>query len=265
MALNIEKNNMKKQTFRLALIAVAASVFLFSMPLLASRINDRIESSARKSFVFRTFLKEDDIKIELKNGLATLTGTVVDESHAFMAGDIVASLPEVAEVENRLKENGEAPAANTDAWLAGKVKSLLLFHRSVNAAGTEVSARDGLVTLRGKAGSMAQKDLTTEYTVDAAGVTSVSNEMTVSGPEPRREHRTADAMDEAIDDVSITVLVEMTLLHHRSTSALNPIVLTKEGVVRLRGNARNAATKDRIDRYARDVHGVKRVINVMSF
>ncbi len=256
---------MKKRKYRLVLMATAASVFLFSMPLYASRTDDRIESSARKTFVFKTFLKDDDIRIELKNGLATLTGTVVDESHVFMAGDIVASLPGVAEVENKLKENVEAPAPNTDAWLTGKVKSILWFHRSVNAAGTEVIARDGTVTLRGEAGSMAQKDLTTKYAKDVAGVKNVRNEMTVSGPESRPEHRTTDAVDEAIDDVSITVLVEMTLLHHRSTSALTPIVLTKEGVVRLRGDARNAATKELIDRYARDVHGVKRVINVMSF
>ena len=257
---------MKKRKCRLALVATTvATVFLFSMPLYASRTDDRIESSARKTFLFKTFLKEDDIRIQLNNGIATLTGTVVDESHAFMAGDIVASLPGVAEVENKLQENGETPAVNTDAWLTGKVKSLLFFHRSVNAAGTGIIARDGLVTLRGEAGSMVRKDLTTEYARDVAGVRSVRNEMTVSGPEPGLEHGTADTTDEAIDDVSITVLVEMTLLSHRSTSALIPIVLTKEGVVRLRGNARNAATKDLIEKYARDVHGVKRVINVMSF
>lgn len=259
---------MKKRNYHLALMATAASVLLFSMPLLASRTDDRIESSARKTFVFKTFLKDDDIKVELNNGVATMTGTVVDESHAFMAGNIVASLPGVAEVENRLQENGEAPAVNTDAWLIGKVKSILLLHPSVNAAGTEVITRDGAVTLRGVAGSIAQKDRTSEYAKDVAGVKSVTNEMTVSGPEPRPRHKTTDAMndvDELIDDVSITVLVEMTLLRHRSTSALNPIIQTKEGVVRLRGNARNDATKNLIDRYVRDVHGVKRVINVMSF
>ena len=256
---------MKNRMSRLVLIATVASLFFIGTPLFASRTDDRIESSARQTFVFRTFLKEDDIKIQLKNGVATLTGTVFDESHAFMAGDIVASLPGVAEVENKLIEYGEAPAVNTDAWLIGKVKFILLLHRSVNAAGTEVIARNGTVTLRGKAGSMAQKDLTTEYVKDVEGVNNVKSEMTVSGPGPEPGRKTMDTPGEAIDDVSITVLVEMTLLNHRSTSALTPIVLTKEGVVRLRGNARNDAKKDLISKYAGDVHGVKRVINVMSF
>ena len=65
--------------------------------------------------------------------------------------------------------------------------------------------------------------------------------------------------------MSITVLVEMTLLRHRSTSALNPVILTRDGVVKLQGNARNAAKKDLVGKFAGDVHGVKRVINVMSF
>jgi len=50
---------------------------------------------------------------------------------------------------------------------------------SVSATGTEVLAKDGTITLRGKADSAAQKDLTTEYAKDVEGVKDVKNEMTV--------------------------------------------------------------------------------------
>jgi len=43
-----------------------------------------------------------------------------------------------------------------------------------------------------------------------------------------------------IDDASITAQVKMTLLYHRSTSALNTSVTTKKGVVILGGKASNA-------------------------
>jgi hyperosmotically inducible periplasmic protein len=46
------------------------------------------------------------------------------------------------------------------------VKTALLFHRSVSATGTEVFAKDGIITLRGKADSEAQKSLTSEYAKD---------------------------------------------------------------------------------------------------
>jgi len=43
-----------------------------------------------------------------------------------------------------------------------------------------------------------------------------------------------------VDDASITAQVKMTLLYHRSTSALNTSVTTKKGVVILGGKASNA-------------------------
>ena len=251
------------------LVATVASTLVLSGCFFAAKTDNRIESMAQGSYVFKTFLSGDNITIQVKDGVTTLTGTVFDESHKLLAGDIVASLPGVTEVENKLTERGKAPALNTDAWLVGKVKTLLLFHKGVDAAGTEVIARDGAITLRGKAASMAQKDLTIEYVKDVEGVNNVKSEMTVASivlkPGEKTPAQKMAIMDEAIDDPSITVLVEMTLLSHRSTSALTPMVQTRNGVVRLRGNARNAATKDLISRFAGDVHGVKKVINTMSF
>ena len=56
----------------------------------------------------------------------------------------------------------------------------------------------------------------------------------------------------------------MTLLYHRSTSALDTSVTTKDGVVTLSGKADNAAGKDLATRYANDVNGVKSVKNLMT-
>ena len=56
----------------------------------------------------------------------------------------------------------------------------------------------------------------------------------------------------------------MTLLYHRSTSALNTKVTTKNGVVTLSGKAGNAAEKDLATKYANDVNGVKAVKNMMT-
>jgi hyperosmotically inducible protein len=156
---------------------------------------------------------------------------------------------------------------NTDTWLIAKVKSALLFHRSVNATETEVSAKNGIVTLRGKAVSTAQKNLATEYARDVEGVKAVKNEMTVSTAEKKPDQKTAgvkvDTVGESIDDASITAQVKMTLLYHRSTSAVNTTVETKEGVVELGGKARNAAEKDLASQLVSDVYGVKRVVNTM--
>jgi hyperosmotically inducible periplasmic protein len=156
----------------------------------------------------------------------------------------------------------------SDAWLVTKVKSTLLYHRHVSGSETEVLAQDGTITLRGKAVSEAQKDLATEYAKDVEGVKNVKNEMTVisaaSKPDEKTVSQKMDDMMESIDDASITALVKMTLLNHRSTSALKTTVETKEGVVTLSGEAKNAAEKDLAVKLVNDVHGVKRVVNNMT-
>jgi hyperosmotically inducible protein len=263
-----EKSTMKKTMFCLALIVTAVSLLLINVSLFASATDDRIESSAKKTYVFKTYLKGDDINIQSKEGVVTLTGTVSEESHKTLARDTVASLPGVKSVDNRLVVKGEAPDEHSDAWLITKVKTTLLFHRSVSATGTEVLAKDGTITLRGKADSAAQKDLTTEYAKDVEGVKNVINEMTVATAAMKPGEKTTgekmDAMGEAVDDASITALVKTTLLYHRSTSALNTTVETKNGVVTLAGKAKNAAEKDLATKIVSDVHGVKKVVNKMT-
>ena len=44
----------------------------------ASETDDRIEAAAKKSYVFKTYLKNDAIKTESENGVVTLTGTVAE-------------------------------------------------------------------------------------------------------------------------------------------------------------------------------------------
>jgi osmotically-inducible protein OsmY len=237
----------------------AASLLSLGMPAYAAKADDRIESSAKKSYVFKTYLKDDDIKIDSKNGAVTLTGTVSEESHKSLAKETVADLPGVKSVDNKLEVKGERPAEGSDAWITTKVKTILLFHRNVSAV-TEVSTTDGIVTLQGEASNQAEKDLTTEYAKDVEGVKDVKNEMTLSKTAKKTSRTTGDK----IDDSSITAQVKTALLFHRSTSAFNTSVTTMNGVVTLTGKAKNAAEKDLAGKIVDDVKGVKSVKNRMT-
>jgi len=158
-----------KSMYSIVLMAAAIGLLALGMPVHASKMDDRIESSARKSYVFKAFLKEDDIKIESRDGVVTLTGIVSEDYHKSLAQETLTGLPGVKSVDNRLEVKGTPPTANSDAWLKDKVKVTLLFHRSVSAAKTEVDVKDGIVNLRGEATSQAQKELTTEYARDVEG------------------------------------------------------------------------------------------------
>src|SRR5450759_2562520 len=241
------------------------ALLVTSMPVYASEMDDRIELSARKSHVFRSYLGGDDIKIQSKDGAVTLTGTVSEEFHKALAYETVAGLPGVKSVDNKLGLKDTPPAENSDAWLSAKVKATLLFHQSVNAK-TVVDVKDGIVTLRGEDATQARKELTNEYAKDIEGVKDVNNEMTVSMPPmpSMPPISTKTTVGEDIDDASVTAQVKISLVYHRSTSALNTKVETNKGVVTLYGKAKNAAEKDLATKLANDINGVKSVTNRMT-
>jgi osmotically-inducible protein OsmY len=249
-----------KAIFPLTLAAVVSTMLITSSPLRAASTDSRIESSAAKSYTFKTYLKDDSIKTVSKDGVVTLTGTVAEESHKSMAENTVASLPGVKSVDNQLVVSGEQPAEHSDAWITTKVKTALLFHRNVSATGTTVYTKDGVVTLQGEASSMAQKELTTEYARDIDNVKEVKNEMTIA-----RTPATSEAtIGNKIDDASITAQVKSSLLSHHSTSAIHTGVSTTDGVVTLSGVAKNDAEKSLVTKLATDINGVTSVVNNMT-
>jgi osmotically-inducible protein OsmY len=236
----------------------AAALFMLSVPVQASQMDDRIESTARNSYVFKTFLQDDDIKIASSDGNVTLTGIVADNFNKSLAQETLAGIPGVKNVDNRLGVKGESPTANSDAWLRNKVKATLLFHRSVNGLKIEVNVKDGIVNLRGGAESLAQKELAAEYARDVDGVKGVNNEMILTNTANKTQ-----TVGQKIDDASITAQVKLSLLYHRSTSAINTKVETNNGDVTLYGKAGSAAEKNLVTKFASDVNGVNSVYNRM--
>ena len=249
-----------KSTCSLALLVAAGTLLVAGTPLRASDTDDRIESSAKKSYVFKTLLKDDAIKTESKNGAVILTGTVAEANHKSLAQDTLEGLPGVKSVDNQLKVKGESPVEHSDRWLSLKVKTALLFHRNVSASGTDVYVEEGNVSLRGVASSEAQRELTTAYAKDVEGVKAVKNEMTLAKTPAAR----GEPMGEKIDDASITAQVKSSLLAHRSTSAIKTKVETTEGVVTISGIAKNDAEKSLVTKLVTDIDGVNSVVNNMS-
>jgi len=74
-----------KARYATVLTAVAVALLGLGVPGYASKTDSRIESSARNSYLFKTYLQADDIKIQSMDGVVTLTGTVSEESHKSLA------------------------------------------------------------------------------------------------------------------------------------------------------------------------------------
>ncbi len=242
----------------LVMMSICASAF--ANITVATPDTDRaIEKTISQMYVFKVLLIEDDIKVEAKDGVVTLTGTVMDEPHKALAEEAVSSLPTVKSVNNNLNSTAGITADKADERLSRKVKIVLIMHRSVNGFNTTVSSKEGKVTLTGEAINAAQKQLTTEYAKDVEGVTKVNNEMTVAKKSPEKE-----TVGEKIDDASITAQIKVSLLFHRSTSVLKTQVKTESGVVTLSGMAKNAAEIELVTKLVKDINGVTDVDNQMT-
>jgi hypothetical protein len=87
--------------------------------LFAANTDDRIAAAARGSFIFQTYLKGDDIQIRSEDGAVTLLGTVAEEPHSSLAAAMVADLPGVKRVDNRLA----VKVARTGRTSAGAIVS----------------------------------------------------------------------------------------------------------------------------------------------
>jgi len=253
---------MKKRSLKhVAFAAVAATLLVNVAMLRASDADDAVEASFKNSYVNKTYLEDDKVKIEAKEGVVTLTGTVSDESHKTLAEETAARLPGVNRVDNQLQTKAEAATENADKWTARKVRLALRFYRNVSGGNTDVEVKDGVVTLRGEASSLAQKELTAEYARDIEGVKEVKNEMTVAAVPVPQQEQTAG---EKLDDASITAQVKLALKTQRSTSGLKLQVETRAGEVTLTGIAKNAAEKTLVTKMISDIHGVKKVNNQMT-
>ncbi len=253
------------KAFNLAVIAVAtfiatALVIGSSISAQGSSQDKRIVSSAKKSYVFKVYLKDDHIKIHSDDGMVTLTGTVSEASHKSLAEETVTNLPGVNRVQNLLAVTAPPASASSDEWIAERVRGTLLFHRSVSYTNTTVTVADGKVTLKGVASSEAQKQLTGEYAKDVSGVNGVDNQMSVK--EPPSGERTPKA--KKVDDASITTQVRISMLYHHGADGFDTKVSTRDGVVTLTGTAKNQAEIDLATKRVEDIYGVKSVYNKMT-
>lgn len=235
--------------------AIVAVILSMSISAYASDMDDQIESSFKKSFVYKTYLKDEHIKISSKEGVVTLSGEVFDDAHKPMAGNTAEAITGVKSVDNKIVIREDRLPENSDTWIRMKVQTALVFHSNVSASKTEVTVKNGVVTLKGEASSSAKKELTTQYAKEVEGVKSVINNMKLAKPE---------SMGEKMDDASITAQVKMTLVLHSSTSAIRTSVTTKDGVVTVSGKAHNEAEIDLVTKLVEDVDGVLNVINAMS-
>ncbi|MDO8693111.1 MAG: BON domain-containing protein [Sheuella sp.] len=139
--------------------------------------------------------------VETKSGRVTLSGTADSEAARDLAGRLAANTRGVISVRNMLKvvpavkaaaattstvtgapagsvlpqvSTAKAEQAVSDTWITTKVKSTLLYSSNVSGADITVTTVAGVVTLKGKLDSGAERALAIELAQNVKGVKSVN-------------------------------------------------------------------------------------------
>jgi osmotically-inducible protein OsmY len=155
-----------------------------------------------------------------------------------------------------------------DAAITASVKAKLLEDDRTEGFDINVDTKNGRVTLKGGADSLADKTIAGDIARTTDGVVAVDNQLTVAAPgtEARQQANEATASGEVrealsdtgdvIDDAWITSKVKAQLVADADIAGLDISVETKANTVHLVGDVPNAAVRAEAVRIAQTTEGV---------
>jgi hyperosmotically inducible periplasmic protein len=150
----------------------------------------------------------------------------------------------------------KAKTTTNDAWITSKTKIALYADERVSGSAINVDTNAGVVTLRGKVGSDAEKKTAAEVAKGIEGVTQVKNNLEVV---PSAEKKAVNRKDD-----EITKAVKERLAKDAQLKGSSVGVRSDNGVVTLTGDAKNLDARAHASQLARGVEGVKAVKNELK-
>ena len=128
-----------------------------------------------------------DINVDTHRSVVTLRGTVATSATKNLAERLAENTKDVKEVRNKLAVEADGAdlvdrtkagldkvgEAVSDSWITTRVKSSLLYSKSVDGSDIHVETRDGVVKLRGVVDTRAERDLAVAIAKDIRGVRDV--------------------------------------------------------------------------------------------
>lgn len=142
-----------------------------------------ITASIKSKLMWNTHTDALDIHVDTDNGRVKLTGTAATNDEKSLAGRIANDTEGVSGIDNQIaivttpnaherahaaSERGEQKVS--DSWITTKVKSSLMFTRSIHAFDITVTTTDGVVKLDGLVDSAGERARALQVASDVRGV-----------------------------------------------------------------------------------------------
>ena len=177
---------------RKSLLAAAVTLALATSGAFAADNKSQSVTEARQeaqiwtSYALSPYLRANDLQVSVRDGKATLSGTVEEGVSKDLAKQVALGVDGVKSVDNNIvvKADYNPPAKSSsrtygdkfdDATITAAVKSKLLWSRYAEGFSTDVDTKMGKVTLTGSADSPAARELAGTLAMNTKGVVSVDN------------------------------------------------------------------------------------------
>jgi hyperosmotically inducible protein len=163
-----------------------------------------------------------------------------------------------------------------DAWITGKVETVMLLNTHLNNFSIDTDTEDGKVTLTGAVESDVDRELAGALAKGVDGVISVDNQLVVDSDKAmmaakereteyegneRYEEREGRTFGTWIDDATTTAAVKSKLLGNSETKGLEIDVDTRGDVVTLSGRVQSEQVKQLAQEIAKNTGDVADVTN----
>jgi hyperosmotically inducible protein len=228
-----------------------------------ARAEARIETTHR----LNPYLRSDRIDVEVKDGIATLTGRVPERVRKELATAIARGIEGVREVRNELiiEPSAEADRQHRfdevldDGTITAAIESKLTWSRYANDLKVIVATREGGVTLTGLARSADARAAANRLAATTRGVGAVDDRIVVGADMGTRNASGAPPEGSLVSDTWITTKVKYTLLFSSEVAGSDIEVSTEAGVVTLRGELHSGIERALAIELAQNIAGVSQV------
>ncbi|MBX7137901.1 MAG: BON domain-containing protein [Oligoflexia bacterium] len=179
-------------------LVLSSSIFLVTVTAAAAtpEVSDTwIQTKLITTYVLNRHLNVFDIDTDVRDQVVYLKGTVETPIEKDLAEQIARSVNGVKSVQNNIVVDAEkgaiarrSPRSSddrtfgqtiTDMTTTASIKSKFLVNQNVHGLEINVDTKSGVVTLRGKVPSSAEKELAAKIAENTEGVERVNNNLTI--------------------------------------------------------------------------------------
>ncbi len=146
-------------------------------------------------------------------------------------------------------------SAMSDAWLDGKLDTIVLLNEHLNPLKIETDVTNGVAVITGKVDNEVEKDLATELAKSVEGITDVENRLIVE--EKKKEN--SESLTSDITDASITTAISTKLLLNTEIDSTEIDIDTDNRKVVINGTVETEAEKDLVVQIAKNTFEVEKV------